>query len=426
MGKFKVNRLESRRAWFEGPVHAHAADGEAAVFAVFGGSGTWRSTEKRSPCDLGHSVPLAGCPSAFSCVPVLTGSLWIGIGATGDRAVVCSTEPSRPLRVRQWSARGGRDHRQRQDRRDRRASARRRGHEVAIANSRGPESLGELVAELGERARAADRGRGRRAGELVLVAIPLHAIDQLPANAFAGKVVIDANNYYAGRDGAIAELDDDRTTSSELLAARLPGARVVKAFNTLNFETLAGEARPHAPLDQRLAIPLAGDDADAKQRVAELIEQLGFAALDTGSLAEGGRLQQPGAPFFNRPVPLPEARQEFWQLANRRPDAAISSAPVERRHQTRTGAAGRRRFGSGRPSSVLVAELEARGIEVRSPAPPELPLPAPAAAVDDLLKSSSPTLEPYVLAVAASTGTAARYSSALRSGRCIPRRRAVP
>ena len=145
----------------------------------------------------------------------------------------------------------------------------------------------------------------------MLLAIPLHAVEGLPGDAFAGKVVIDANNYYAGRDGAIAELDEDRTTSSELLAARLPGARVVKAFNTLHFETLGTEARPDVPLDQRLAIPLAGDDTDAKQRVAELIDQLGFAAVDTGSLADGGRLQQPGAPFFNRPIGLTEATQEL-------------------------------------------------------------------------------------------------------------------
>jgi predicted dinucleotide-binding enzyme len=183
------------------------------------------------------------------------------------------------------------------------------GYEVGIANSRGPESLGELVAELGERARALTVAEAGSVGELVLVAIPLHAIDQLPGDAFAGKIVIDANNYYPGRDGTIAELDDDRTTSSELLAAQLPGGHVVKAFNTLNFATLGSEGRPHTPLDQRLAIPLAGDDIDPKERVAELIEQLGFAPLDTGSLTEGGRLQQPGALFFNRPLALSEATQ---------------------------------------------------------------------------------------------------------------------
>ena len=181
------------------------------------------------------------------------------------------------------------------------------GYEVGIANSRGPDSLGELVAELGGRARASTVAEAASAGELILVAIPLHAIDQLPGEAFAGRVAIDANNYYAGRDGTIAELEDDRTTSSELLAAQLPGAHVIKAFNTLTSATLGSGGRPDTPLDERLAIALAGDDAGAKQRVTELIERLGFAPLDTGSLAEGGRLQQPGALFFNRPMTLAEA-----------------------------------------------------------------------------------------------------------------------
>ncbi len=185
------------------------------------------------------------------------------------------------------------------------------GHEVAIANSRGPESLAGLVAELGERARAASVEEAATFGEVVLVAIPLHAYGGLPPAAFAGKVVIDANNYYAGRDGIIAELDDDTATSSELLVAHLPGAQVVKAFNTIHFETLATEGKPGAPREQRLAIVVAGDQADAKRRVSELIEQMGFAAVDTGSLAEGGRLQQPGALFFNRPMRLAEAEQEL-------------------------------------------------------------------------------------------------------------------
>ena len=182
------------------------------------------------------------------------------------------------------------------------------GHEVAIANSRGPESLAELVAELGVRAR---RSRARRAfGEIVLVAIPFHAYDGLP-RPFAGRIVIDANNYYAGRDGPNAALDGDATTSSELLAAHLPGARVVKAFNTIHYQSLGADGRTGLPREQRVAIPLAGDDAGAKAQAAALIEEIGFAALDTGSLAAGGRLQQPGGPFFNRPLLLPDAEREL-------------------------------------------------------------------------------------------------------------------
>jgi predicted dinucleotide-binding enzyme len=126
--------------------------------------------------------------------------------------------------------------------------------------------------------------------------------------------VVDANNYFAGRDGSVPELEAGRTTSSELLAAHLPGARVVKAFNTIDYRALAAEGRPGAPREERLAIPLAGDDAVAKEQVAGLIEAIGFAALDTGGLAEGGGLQQPGAPFFNRPLRLQDAERELAAL----------------------------------------------------------------------------------------------------------------
>jgi predicted dinucleotide-binding enzyme len=181
------------------------------------------------------------------------------------------------------------------------------GHEVAIANSRGPESLTDLVADLGATARAAAGVEAAAAfGDAVLVAIPLHAAGGLPADAFDGKVVIDANNYYPGRDGDIAALDDDTSTSSELLAAQLPGARVVKAFNTMFFETLAGEGMPGAPRHQRLALFVAGDDADAKRLVSELVEELGFAAIDTGGLADS-RVQQPGGAVYNRALNGAEA-----------------------------------------------------------------------------------------------------------------------
>lgn len=185
------------------------------------------------------------------------------------------------------------------------------GHRVAIANSRGPESLRALVAELGDGARPASIEEAAGFGEMVLVAIPLGAYRDLPADAFTGRIVIDANNYYPGRDGQIEELDQGRTTSSELLAAHLPGARVVKAFNTMYFETLAGEGRPDAARDERLALFVAGDDGEAKRRVGELIEQLGFAPVDTGSLAAGGARQQPGSSIYNQPMTAPEAEERL-------------------------------------------------------------------------------------------------------------------
>lgn len=178
----------------------------------------------------------------------------------------------------------------------------RAGHEVAIANSRGPASLQELVEELGPSARAGSIEEVARFGDVAVVAIPLGAYRDLPRSAFEGSIVVDANNCYPGRDGAIEALDEDRTSSSELLANHLEGARVVKAFNTMYYATLAIEGRPDAAREDRLALFLAGDDPEAKQLVAGLIQQLGFAPVDTGSLADGGRRQQPGSAVYNTPM----------------------------------------------------------------------------------------------------------------------------
>jgi 8-hydroxy-5-deazaflavin:NADPH oxidoreductase len=165
------------------------------------------------------------------------------------------------------------------------------GHEVAIANSRGPESLGGLVADLGPRAHSATAEEAAAFGELVLVAIPFRRYRDLPAAALSGgKVVIDAMNDCEGRN-------DGAATSSELLAAHLPGARVVKAFNTMYWKLLRDRRRPPRAAD-RLVLFLAGDDPAAKARAALLIEEVGFAPVDTGGLAEGARRQQPGTPLF--------------------------------------------------------------------------------------------------------------------------------
>ena len=181
------------------------------------------------------------------------------------------------------------------------------GHEVTVANSRGPGSLGELVGELGPKAKAATVADAARNSEVVLVAVPLKAYTDLPPDAFAGKIVIDANNYYPQRDGNVAELDREETTSSELLARHLSGARIVKAFNTMNFRPLGSEGRPDAPRAERLAIYLAGDDERAKETVAGLIDEIGFAPVDTGGLHEGGARQQPGSQIYNNPMTAAEA-----------------------------------------------------------------------------------------------------------------------
>lgn len=183
----------------------------------------------------------------------------------------------------------------------------RQGHEVTVANSRGPESLGELVARAGDDARAGSVADAASSADVVVVATPVAAYDTLPSGRFDGKVVVDAGNYYPARDGEIEALERDETTSTELLGESLPGARLVKAFNTMNFRTLASEGRPGAPRSERLALFLAGDDQDAKEQVAVLIDELGFAPVDTGSLADGGRRQQPGAAVYNNPLRAEEA-----------------------------------------------------------------------------------------------------------------------
>jgi hypothetical protein len=170
------------------------------------------------------------------------------------------------------------------------------GHEVAISNSRGPDSLGGLVSELGERARAVTPAEAAAIGEVVVVSVPFGRYEQVPAEALAGKIVIDTNNYYPNRDGHYSDLDNDSTTSSEMLQAHLVGARVVKAFNTLYARWLAEEGRPTGA-SGRTAIPIAGDDPDAKRVVSRLVDQIGFDAVDLGGLAAGRRFQ-PGTAIY--------------------------------------------------------------------------------------------------------------------------------
>ncbi len=185
----------------------------------------------------------------------------------------------------------------------------RAGHEVAVSNSRGGAGLDSLIAELGDGARATGIEEAARFGEVVLVAVPFGKYETLPAGAFEGKVVIDANNYYPQRDGQFAALDGGETTSSELLASHLKGARVVKGFNTIWFEHLKNQGDTSLPVEERRAIFIAGDDEEAKRTVARLIEEIGFAAVDTGSLGEGGRRQQVGTPVYNKELNARDAAQ---------------------------------------------------------------------------------------------------------------------
>jgi predicted dinucleotide-binding enzyme len=169
------------------------------------------------------------------------------------------------------------------------------GHSIVIANSRGPESLESLVAELGELARAGTVEQAAQAGELVVVTIPLGAVASIPSHLLADRIVIDTNNYYPGRDGAIAELDARKTTTSELVARHFAGARVVKAFNHIPAREIIEHAQP-AGTSGRRALAVYADDAVARDRVAALIDEVGFDVVDGGPLADSWRIErdQPG------------------------------------------------------------------------------------------------------------------------------------
>lgn len=190
----------------------------------------------------------------------------------------------------------------------------RAGHEIGISNSRGPESLHSLTAELGPQAHAMTVDDAARFGEVVILAVPWRSPEALPAPGLVtGKIAVDAMNPYRP-DSGFYDLGD--STSSEETAKRLPGARLVKAFNTMYFQHLATRGRTDLPVDQRHAIFLAGDDIEAKHVVAQLIQEIGFAPIDTGSLREGGRAQQPDSPIYNKPMTGQQASSALAELTN--------------------------------------------------------------------------------------------------------------
>jgi len=167
----------------------------------------------------------------------------------------------------------------------------RHGDDVVISNSRGPETLAALVAELGSHARAATPAQAAAAADVVVVTIPLKAIGTVPVAPLKGKIVIDTNNYYPQRDGHIAELDDESTTTAELLQRHLPESKVVKAFNHIYAAELTTHGQAKGTPNRR-ALVIAGDDAGAKRTVAGLIDRFGFDVVDAGPLKEGWRIQR--------------------------------------------------------------------------------------------------------------------------------------
>jgi 8-hydroxy-5-deazaflavin:NADPH oxidoreductase len=168
------------------------------------------------------------------------------------------------------------------------------GIEVVIANSRGPASVDPIIAELGAAARAVATVEASECVDLVILAVPLTAYSELPAEALAGLVVVDASNYYPQRSGTIEALEIAGVPSSVWVQQQWPDVRLVKALNTVDFVRLPQLARPADAAD-RTALPVAADDPAAKATVCQLLDVIGFDALDAGTLADSWRFQ-PGTP----------------------------------------------------------------------------------------------------------------------------------
>ncbi|MCK2214690.1 NADPH-dependent F420 reductase [Actinomadura sp. ATCC 31491] len=192
------------------------------------------------------------------------------------------------------------------------------GYDVVLSNSRGPETLRDLVDELGPHARAATSAEAAAAGDLVVVSVPLKAYRDVPVEPLAGKTVLDTNNYYPQRDGHFAELDDGSTTSSELLQRHLPESKVVKVFNHINWRHLAELGRPAGSPD-RSALAIAGDDDAAKREATGFLDAIGYDAVDAGPLAESWRFE-PGTPVYGTPYSGDPAN--FWESPAVPADAA--------------------------------------------------------------------------------------------------------
>lgn len=169
------------------------------------------------------------------------------------------------------------------------------GYDVLVSNSRGPDSLSELILELGERATAGTTADAATA-DLVAVAIPLKDVQNIPADLLGGKIVIDTSNYYPRRDGTIAPLDAGEMTVSEFVQAHFADARLVKAFNHIQAPAITDDAQSAGTAERR-ALIVAGDDDDAKKIVSGFIDAIGFDVLDIGPLSASWKIEA-GTPAF--------------------------------------------------------------------------------------------------------------------------------
>jgi len=165
------------------------------------------------------------------------------------------------------------------------------GYDVVISNSRGPETLTELVAELGPHARAATAAEAAAAGDFAVVTVPLKNIKDIPAEPLAGKIVIDTNNYYWERDGRFPALDNGEATTSGLLQEHLPGAKVAKGFNHIMATQITTDGTP-AGTENRRALATASDFPEAAELVTRLYDEFGFDAVNIGPLSESWRVER--------------------------------------------------------------------------------------------------------------------------------------
>ena len=176
------------------------------------------------------------------------------------------------------------------------------GHQVAISNSRGPQSLRDFEKSGGSNIKAMTIEEAIAFGDVILLAIPWIKRQELPsASLLNGKIVIDAMNPYSENFEVI---NLEPSSSSEEVAKQLKGARIVKAFNTMYYQHLKTKGNTNSPKEDRTVLFVAGDDAQAKSIVSKLIDEIGFTPVDTGSLREGGRKQQPGSEIYNNPMTL--------------------------------------------------------------------------------------------------------------------------
>ncbi|QIG45829.1 NADPH-dependent F420 reductase [Nocardioides anomalus] len=170
------------------------------------------------------------------------------------------------------------------------------GQQVVLSNSRGPETLTGLVASLGEGASADTAEGAATRGDIVVVTIPLKAVTAVPVEPLAGKVVLDTNNYYPGRDGQVPALEAGEVTSSQLLQQHLPTSKVVKAFNHIGSGDLESQGQP-AGTEGRRALAVFGDDADAVALAGQWLDRLGYDVVNGGGLEESWRIQ-PDTPGY--------------------------------------------------------------------------------------------------------------------------------